>query len=96
MKKREKESKGRGNISIAVRKNLSDTSYLSMDALANMVDKPKDLANEAGLARDAKEYKPMRDAVAHTALLTDPAKNKLTTVRENIKQRVKTILGATK
>ena len=27
----------------------------------------------------------MRDAVAHTALLTDAAKNRLATVRENIK-----------
>lgn len=96
MKKREKESKGRGNISIAIRRGVTDSSYLSMDHLANLVDKPKDLAKEAGLARDAKEYKPMRDAVAHTALLTNAAKQKLSTVRENIKQRVKMILGKTK
>jgi len=56
------------------------------------VDK-RDPIKEACLARDAREYKPIRDAVAHTALLTDPAKNKLTTVRENIRERVKTILG---
>ena len=96
MKKREKESKGRGNISIPIRRNPADASYLSMDALANLVDKVKDPAKEAGLSRDAKEYKPIRDAVAHTALLTDAAKTKLSTVRENIKGRVKTILGKTK
>lgn len=67
-----------------------------MDHLANLVDKSKDPMKEAALSRDAKEYKPIRDAVAHTALLTDPAKEKLTTVRENIKQRVKAILGKTK
>jgi hypothetical protein len=96
MKLREKDSKGRGNISIPIRRNPTDSSYLSMDGLANLVDKPKDPAKEAGLSRDAKEYKPIRDAVAHTALLTDKAKIKLSTVRENIKERVKTILSKTK
>jgi hypothetical protein len=66
-----------------------------MDDLANLVDK-RDPAKEAGLSRDANEYKPIRDAVAHTALLTSAAKNKLSTVRENIKGRVKTILSKTK
>jgi len=96
MKQREKESKGRGNISIPIRRNPTDSSYLSMDGLANLVDKAKDQAKEAALSRDAKEYKPIRDAVAHTALLTEEAKKKLTTVRENIKQRVKTILSKKK
>ena len=66
-----------------------------MDDLAYLVDK-KDPLKEACLARDANEYKPIRDAVAHTALLTDVAKTKLSTVRENIKGRVKTILSKTK
>jgi hypothetical protein len=48
------------------------------------------------LARDAKEYKPMRDAVAHTALLTDVAKRKLTSVYENIKGRIKELLSDNK
>lgn len=94
-KNREEESKGRGNISIAIRREPTDSSYLDMDHLANLVDK-KDLAKDACLARDAKEYKPIRDAVAHTALLTDKAKNKLSSVRENIKGRVKTILSKAK
>lgn len=94
-KKVEKESKGKGNISIEIRKGASDSSYLSMDHLANLVDKTKDPNKEAALSRDAKEYKPIRDAVAHTALLTDPAKKKLTSVRENIKGRVKEILSET-
>ena len=96
MKKRERESKGWGNISIPIRRNPNDASYLSMDGLANLVDKTKDALKEPGLSRDAREYKPIRDAVAHTALLTDAAKSKLTTVRENIKERVKTILSKRK
>jgi hypothetical protein len=86
-------NKGKGNISIEIRRVKSDLSYLDMDGLANMVDKPKDPNKEPGLARDAKEYKPIRDAVAHTSLLTDAAKNKMPTVRENIKGRIKTLLA---
>lgn len=92
---RETASKGKGNVSIAIRREPNDASYLSMDDLANMVDK-RDALKEACLARDANEYKPIRDAVAHTALLTDAAKTKLSTVRENIKERVKTILSKKK
>ncbi len=92
-KNREMDSKNRANISIVIRRLGDDLSYLSMDDLANLVDKPKDKVKEAGLARDAYEFKPIRDAVAHTALLTDEAKTKLRTVRENIKARVKTLLS---
>lgn len=95
LEKREKASKGKGNISIAIRREPKAPSYLSMDDLANMVDK-RDPAKEACLPRDANEYKPIRDAVAHTALLTDAAKIKLSTVRENIKERVRTILSKSK
>jgi hypothetical protein len=91
---KEADSKKKGNISIAIRRSGGDLSYLSMGDLANLVDKPKDKLKEAALARDADEFKPMRDAVAHTALLTDEAKKKLTTVRENIKARVKTLLSS--
>jgi hypothetical protein len=95
-KQAEEDNKGKGNISIPIRRLPGDSSYLSMDHLANLVDKAGDPLKEARLSRDAKEYKPIRDAVAHTALLTDAAKSKLRTVRENIKGRVKTILSRTK
>lgn len=85
-------SKGVGNISINIRREKTDLNYLSMADLANLNDK-KDPAKYASLARDAKEYKPMRDAIAHTALLTDLAKRKLTTVYENIKGRIKALLS---
>ena len=91
-KKVELESKKKGNISIAIRRKARDLNYLSMDDLANLVDK-LDKITEASLSRDAAEFKPIRDAIAHTALLTDGAKVKLTTVRENIKARVKVLLS---
>jgi len=92
-KDRETRSKNDGNISIIIRKDGCDLSYLSMRDLANLVDKPKGDLKQAALARDAAEFKPMRDAVAHTALLTDQAKKRLTAVRENIKARIKKLLG---
>ena len=92
MKEREKLNMNKGNVSIAIRKAPTSTSYLSMDDLANLVDK-RDRLKEASLSRDAEQYKPMRDALMHTALLTDEAKKKLTTVFQNITGRVITLLS---
>jgi hypothetical protein len=92
-KQKESDNKNKANISIEIRQLSNDLSYLSMDHLANLVDKVQDRNKEAGLSRDATEYKPMRDALAHTALLTDLAKKRLTTVYENIRARVQTLLS---
>ena len=92
-KKLEKEAKGKANISIELRRSKDDMSYLAMNHLANLADKAADKIKDAALSRDADEFKPMRDAVAHTALLTNAAKVKLETVRENIKARIKTLLS---
>lgn len=93
-KKREERNKNVANISIDLRQGNIDLSYLDMDGLANLVDKPTDPNKEAAIARDAKEYKPIRDALAHTALLTDLAKLKLTSTYENIKARIRQILSS--
>jgi hypothetical protein len=63
-----------------------------MSYLANLVDR-QPAGNVACLPRDAAEFKPMRDAVAHTALLTEVAKRRLAIVRENIRARVKKLLS---
>ena len=61
-----------------------------MSYLANLVDKPRDGENQdLSLSKKAKEYKPVRDAVMHTSLITDEAKRKLTTVYDDIKARLK-------
>ena len=94
-KRVETDSKNKGNISIDIRKNINDLSYLSMNDLSYLVDM-KDKGNptkSANLSRDADEYKPIRDALAHTALLTDLAKLRLTSTYENIKARIKSILN---
>lgn len=91
---REAEAKEKGNISIIVRRETGDLYYLGMSELANLVDKGGLDLQKAHLSRDANEYKPMRDAVAHTGLLTDEAKKKLTAVYDNIKARIVALLSA--
>lgn len=90
-KLKEQTAKNKWNISIEVRQSQNDLLYSSMDDLACLVDKVEH-GKEAWLSRDACEYKPMRDAMAHTALLTSEAKFKLTSVFNNIKWRVITLL----
>jgi hypothetical protein len=87
----EQGNKEKGNISIDIRQNNDELSYLSLESLTKLVDNVNP-ANSAGLSRDAREYKPIRDALAHTALLTNPAKIKLSSVFENIKSRIKYLL----
>lgn len=91
-KKRETDARNVGNVSFDIRQNNEDLLYLSMDELAILADKPNDKTVEAAIIRDAKTYKPIRDAMAHTALLTSIAKQSLNTTYENIKARVKKLL----
>lgn len=89
---KEDEAKNAANISFEIRQNSNDLLYFSMDDLANFVDKPADQLKQAGISRDAKTYRPVRDAVAHTAILTQVAKQSLNTTYENIKARIKKLL----
>lgn len=91
-KQKELDAKNKANISFEIRQNSNDLLYFDMDDLSNFVDKPSDPNKQAGIARDAKVYKPVRDAVAHTSILTIVAKNSLNTTFENIKARIKKIL----
>ena len=90
LRARETESKAQGNVNVGIRKNDDNLSYLDMSSLAKVVEDPGTVNS---IVHDAKQYKPMRDALMHTALLSDEAKLKLTTVFDNIKGRIKTLLG---
>lgn len=72
--------------------NPHDLSYASMYSLALNIEKPGDLS----INQDAKEFKPIRDALAHTARLTEEAKVKLTSVFNNIKYRLINLLQQNK
>lgn len=90
-REKEERNKNAANISFDLRQSNEDLVYLDMDNLANLIEKV-DPSKQAGLSRDAKEYKPIRDAMAHTALLTLNAKQRLNSTYENIKARIKKIL----
>ena len=92
-KPREQKCKSEANISFDIREHNDDLSYLGMAFLAKVVDGDSHQQNTASLVRDAVEYKPMRNAVGHTALLTEVAKQRLRLVYENIKGRIKTLLS---
>ena len=85
-------NKALANISYDVRQSSDDIYYLSMADLANLIDKTPDKLKNAGLSRSAVTYKPMRDAVGHTSLLTDLAKQQLTLEYSNIQARLIQIL----
>lgn len=93
-KKKEAEAKNKANISFDIRRDADDLLYLSMDELSNFVDKANDKLKDAALSRDAVVYKPVRDAMAHTSLLTTNAKTSLGMTYENIKARIKTLLAS--
>jgi len=93
MRRREAQNKTAGNINIELRQASSDLSYLDMAGLANLVDKT---GTQNCLPHDSKQYKPIRDALMHTARLTDEAKRKLTTVYENIRGRILKLLSKRK
>ena len=91
-KKKENTNKTRGSLSIDLRKNNDNLSCLDLDLLAKLVD-PQQGGHAYGLTIDAKQYKPARDALMHTALLSDEAKQKLKSVSDNIKGRIKELLS---
>lgn len=93
-RKKADRNKSVGNISIEVRENDDDLSYMSMDDLTYLVDpNGKRDMSKASLIRDGQTYKPVRDAMAHTARLTLSAKKLLTSTFDNIKARVVTLLA---
>lgn len=92
-RKREKKRKGQANISFKIRKTNSDLSYLGMDYLASSVEGKKDSGESQSLWSDAISYKPVRNVVGHTGLLTDNGKSHLSLTYENIKARVRKLVS---
>lgn len=90
---READRKREANISFEIREDQEKLSYLGMDYLSVTAEGSK----SAPLCKDAVRYKPVRNVVGHTGLLTKTAKNHLTITYENIKGRVKQLVsGRTK
>ena len=90
---RETDRKNEANISFSIRKDDDDLSYLGMDFLVKCIEGTGDPGKNASLVSDAISYKPIRNAVGHTGLLTDNAKTHLSMTFENIKARLKNLLA---
>lgn len=63
-----------------------------MDSLALSIEGKKPSSGVQSLWTDSVAYKPVRNAVSHTGLLTQTAKAHLNLTFENIRARVKAIL----
>ena len=92
-KKRERDRKDEANISFEIRKNNRDLDYLDMDFLSKVAEEGKHGELSRSLWKDAKRYKPIRNVVGHTGLLTETAKSDLKTTFENIRARVKSLIS---
>lgn len=91
-KEKENRTKEAANISYDIRVSNDDLSYLDMDNLANLIDKVPNGSKDAALSRSAIVYKPIRNAVGHTSIITPIAKTQLTIEYENIKARLAKLL----
>jgi hypothetical protein len=89
---REGKRKAEANISFDIRRDNDDLSYLGMDALASIAEGSKDRSKQS-LWLDAINFRPVRNAVGHTGVLTQNAKDHLRLVFENIKGRLRTLLS---
>ncbi len=92
-KKREADRKAEANINFDIRQGASDLSYLDMNMLAICAEGSKsEDGKPTPLVLAGVSYRPVRNAVGHTGLLTDVAKQHLNVTFENIKGRVKSLL----
>lgn len=91
-KGREDKRKAEANISFDIRRDNDELSYLGMDDLALVAEGTKDKTKQS-LWLDAINFRPVRNAVGHTGVLTQNAKNHLQLVFENIKGRLRTLLS---
>lgn len=92
-KQREEQNKSSANISFPIRREDSDLFYLDMDQLAFTAEGGKKNSTGSSFWLDALRYKPSRNAVGHTGLLSQTAKTDLNITHENIKGRLRTILS---
>lgn len=91
MKAMEVKRLAEAKLNIDITKPGADLRYLGMDLLALLVENnPKP---PTGLAHDSLAYKPIRNALMHTALLSDEAKRRLITILDNIKARIVQLLS---
>lgn len=93
-KEAEEKRKDEADISFNICRGSDDLGYLGMDHLALSVEGNKGKSGKPSLWKYAVVYKPVRNAVGHTSLLTKTAKDHLNVTFENIKARVVKLLSS--
>ena len=91
----EETRKSEGNISIDIRQNERGLDWLGMHDLASIAErttKTPQTRKKKSLKFDALVYRPLRNVVCHTGLLTEDAKNLLEHEFKNIKARVNNLI----
>lgn len=88
----EADNLGKANISWAIRTSSDDLYYIEMDGLAIMAEGSKSSTGPS-LWLDAVNYKPVRNAVGHTGLLSAAGKTHLNQVFLNVRARIKKLLA---
>ena len=73
---------------------LKGLSFLELKQLADIIDEVKSVRVRTNLTMKSDEYRPLRNAVMHTALLTDGAKRKLSILKEEMIYRLNSIVLA--
>ncbi len=93
---RKKEAKAleEANINFDLRREASDLDYLDMRALAINAEgsKHNDKGKPTPLFQSSIDFKPARDAMGHTALLTQTARDHMSVTFQNIRGRVRKLL----
>lgn len=78
-------------MNIDIRQYSNDLNYLDLTELSHVAE-PGNGGNLASLQSKSKEFRPIRNAVMHTALLTNDAKTKLTSIFNDVKARLRYLL----
>lgn len=86
--------KGRTNTAIQIRKDESDVFYLDYKFLAFVIDCIMKLIDSDRLEADSDALVLIRNAIMHTAWLTDDAKTSLEGTTNNFKAKIRSLLEA--
>ena len=96
LRKSEKKAKDKATISFEISKNNDDLNYLDMGDLAFTAEGSKKDDGKPSLNKHSVSYRPVRNAVCHTSLLSDVAKNHLNVTFHNIKAQVANLVSGKK
>ena len=94
-KKKEDQHKTEANINLEIRKRNLDSDRLDMDDLVSIVEQTTVVPQsrkQQSMKFDSLIYRPLRNVVCHTGLLTVDAKEQLRIVIKNIGARLNTLI----